>query len=76
MPVGYSNSTGKKDKAGSTIMILSPKELARKLVDYTAKQLLFLDESAANERTSDRKFGWAPVGVTPHIYESIKCSER
>ena len=37
---------------------------------------MFLDESAANERTSDRKFGWSPVGVTPHVYESTKRSER
>lgn len=37
---------------------------------------MFLDESAANEHTSDRKFGWAPIGVTPHVYQSIKRSER
>ena len=36
----------------------------------------FLDESAANERTMDRKYGWAPVGVTSHEYKSIKRSER
>ena len=38
--------------------------------------IVFLDESAANERTSDRKFGWSPVGVTPHVYESTKRSEH
>jgi len=27
---------------------------------YDANQLVFLDESAANERTADRKYGWAP----------------
>ena len=26
---------------------------------YNANELVFLDESAANERTSDRKYGWA-----------------
>ena len=24
----------------------------------------------------DRKYGWAPIGVTPHVYKSIKRSER
>ena len=46
-----------------------------KLTEFTAKQLLFLDESAANERTSDRKYGWAPIGVTPHLYQPLKCTE-
>jgi len=32
------------------------------LASYTAKQLVFVDESAANERTLDRKYGWAPKG--------------
>ena len=30
---------------------------------YTAEQLVFVDESAANERTLDRKYGWAPKGL-------------
>ena len=47
-----------------------------KLTKYTASQLLFLDESAANERTGDRKYGWAPVGTTPHEYTPVKRSER
>ena len=37
-----------------------------KMGNWTAEQLIFIDESAANERTADRKYGWAPVGVTPH----------
>jgi hypothetical protein len=37
---------------------------------------MFIDESAANERTGDRKYGWAPVGVMPHEYVPIKWSER
>ena len=48
----------------------------RKLADCTAEQLVFIDESAANERTGDRKYGWAPVGVTPHETRSFKRSER
>jgi len=47
-----------------------------KLTKYTASQLIFLDESAANERTGDRKYGWAPVGTTPYEYSPIKRSER
>jgi hypothetical protein len=43
---------------------------------YKASQLLFLDESAANERTGDRKYGWAPVGKTPFEYTPFKRSER
>ena len=35
-----------------------------------------MDESATNERTGDRKYGWAPVGVRPHEYTPIKRSER
>ena len=48
----------------------------RKLVEFTPKQLVFIDESAANERTANRKYGWAPIGVSPHVYQSIKRSER
>src|SRR5436190_17846898 len=47
-----------------------------KLTKYMASQLIFLDESAANERTGDRKYGWAPVGTTPYEYSHIKRSER
>jgi DDE superfamily endonuclease len=46
------------------------------LAEWQPNQLLFVDESAANERTMDRKYGWAPVGATPYVYQSIKCSER
>src|SRR6266513_2295634 len=48
----------------------------RKLADYTAEQLVFVDESAANEHTSHRKYGWAPVGVTPHEYRRFERSKR
>ena len=27
---------------------------------YTKDQLVFIDESAVNEKTLDRKYGWAP----------------
>jgi transposase len=39
-------------------------------------QLLFLDESGANERTGDRKFGWAPIGKECQIVLPLKRSKR
>ena len=48
----------------------------RKLADYTAEQLVFVDESAANEQTSHRKYVWAPVGVAPHEYRRFERSRR
>ena len=47
-----------------------------KLASYTADQLVFVDESAANERTGHRKCGWSPVGVTPHEYRVLERSKR
>src|SRR5438552_17647048 len=47
-----------------------------KLATMEAEQLVFLDESAANECSAHRKYGWAPVGITPHEYKSIKRSEH
>ena len=44
-----------------------------KLQDH---QLCFLDESAANEHTTYRKFGWAPFGITPKAIRPVKRSER
>jgi DDE superfamily endonuclease len=46
------------------------------LTSWSADQLIFIDESAANERTGDRKYGWAPVGVTPYESRPFKRSER
>jgi hypothetical protein len=48
----------------------------RKLASYRADQLIFVDESAANEKTSHRKCGWAPVGVTPHEDRVLERSKR
>lgn len=36
----------------------------------------FLDESAANERTLDRKYGWAPVGLEASIISPFHRSTR
>ena len=43
---------------------------------WFADQLVFLDESAANERTGDRKQGWAPIGADCEVPVSAKRSER
>jgi DDE superfamily endonuclease len=48
----------------------------RKLATWKADQLIFIDESAANERTSDRKYGWTPIGITPMESRPFKRSER
>lgn len=34
---------------------------------WRAEQMVFLDESAVNERTLDRKYGWAPVGLEASV---------
>jgi len=39
------------------------------MTQYTPEELIFIDESAAQERTGDRKYGWSPIGETP--YQSI-----
>ena len=52
------------------------REWMSKLSGWNVEQLIFLDESAANERTADRKYGWAPVGDTPHEARPFGRSER
>ncbi len=43
---------------------------------YSSSQLVFLDKSAANERTGDRKFGWSAVGHTCGVLRPLKRPER
>jgi len=31
------------------------------LSQWKSEQMVFVDESAVNERTADRKWGWAPI---------------
>ena len=47
-----------------------------KFANYIAEQLVFLDESMANEQMMDRKYGWAPVSQCPVDYAPFKWSER
>jgi hypothetical protein len=46
------------------------------LGDWHAEQLVFIDESASNERTLDRKFGWSPVGLPSREIRPAKRSAR
>jgi DDE superfamily endonuclease len=46
------------------------------LTKWTARQMLLLDESAVNERSLERRKGWAPRGVTPYQVLPFKRSER
>jgi len=48
----------------------------RRLGKWKHYQLVFADESAANERTTDRKHGWAPIGERPIEHRPQKGSER
>jgi hypothetical protein len=43
---------------------------------WTADQLIFLDESAANKRTGNRKYSWSPIGTTCTVARLLKRSER
>ena len=47
-----------------------------KLTDYTIEQLVFIDESAANEHIFHWKYDWASIEVTSHEYKRLKRSKR
>ena len=39
-------------------------------------QLMFIDESAANERTLDRKYQWSRIGTQCVVTEQLKSSKK
>jgi len=45
-------------------------------LQFSSEQLMFLDESAANERTGDRKYGWSRRGLRCGVSRPLKRSER
>ena len=47
-----------------------------RLTEWKPEQLMFLDESAANEKASDRKYGWAPIGAIASSHELLKYTEK
>ena len=42
---------------------------------YSAKQIVAINESTANERTKDHKYGWSPKGIPCHVYLLSKRSK-
>ena len=46
------------------------------MTEWQPEQLVFVDESAANDRTGDRKYGWAPVGTVAEVSEPFIYSEK
>ena len=44
--------------------------------EYSAEQIVAVDESAANERTKDRKYGWSPKGMPCRVRLLSKRSKR
>jgi len=47
-----------------------------RLTEWTSEQMIFIDESTANERTMDRKFQWSPVGTSAIHVQPLKWSEK
>jgi transposase len=48
----------------------------RKQLDWRAQDIVCVDESACNERTGHRKFGWSLKGTPCYTTQSQKRSER
>src|SRR6266496_3710693 len=46
------------------------------LSGWKSEQLMYVDESAANEHTMDRKYGWAPIGTPARLTETFKYSDK
>lgn len=46
------------------------------IVNYTPEQLCFVDESASNERTAERRYGWSPRGYPCRVRRTSKRSKR
>jgi hypothetical protein len=51
-------------------------EWITRIKDYTREQFVFVDESAANTRTLDRKYGWSEVGVPCRGVQALKREKR
>jgi len=46
------------------------------LQDFTAEQLVFVDESGSDERTGDRQFGWSDRGARAAVSRYLASRER
>ena len=47
-----------------------------RMTQYSVDQIVCLDESAANERTKDRKYGWSPKGKPCRVRTPGRRSKR
>jgi len=47
-----------------------------RMLQYKAEQIIAIDESACNERTGDRKYGWSRVNTPVEATYSMRRSER
>ena len=47
-----------------------------RMLQYKAEQIIAIDESACNERTGDRKYGWSQVNTPAEATYSMERSER
>jgi transposase len=47
-----------------------------KLCDYTAEQMVFLDETACSGRTQNRRWGWSPRGFPCRVRRMNSTSKR
>jgi transposase len=45
-------------------------------LEWAIEDLCFVDESASNERTGDRKWGWAPLNLSPVNFVPLQRSKR
>jgi len=47
-----------------------------RICGYRRNQFVFVDESACNEKTMDRKYGWAPINEPTKGISELKRSKR
>ena len=71
---GWSRKVCKKHAQQQSEALRGSFEAARLLWD--GKKVCTVDESASNERTSDRKKGWSPQGIPARDIHSLRRSER
>ena len=64
-----------KEKAAQRNKLLRASWIERSR-NWPAEKLVFVDESAANERTGSRKRGWSPKGLECSVIKTLKRTER
>lgn len=68
---GWTSKKKLKKRASEQCLFLREAWM-RRLAGWTADQLVYVDESAANEHTKDWKRGWAPKEIDPIVYRPAK----